>query len=199
MREPESQRELDADREFLQMAEIATDALRPSPILHRARASEGITWGEPARFMPGWLSSTRNEPGTYTSVVPVNSPERFRGALEFYKELYECSTPPGYTDSYMERALDRSIGSGGNGDELVRLLPCLAVDPGRGRRKIDFFDQPGRQERGRLDTGGQGDFGGVLFDKQDAALRSTIKWFAQPTVQRSRVELGGIIRRTTRF
>src|SRR5688572_26751460 len=68
------------------------------------RASEGITMGATsALYSFGFKYET--EPGSYRMEGAVNSADAVKG-LEFYKELYKCCTPPGYTDSYMGEGLD---------------------------------------------------------------------------------------------
>jgi len=60
-------------------------------------------------------------PGKYDMEGAVNSPDAVAG-LEFYKSLYKCCTPPGYTNSYMGEGLDAfKSGQCRHDDELVRL------------------------------------------------------------------------------
>ena len=69
-------------------------------------------------------------------------------ALEFYKELYKCCTPPGYSDAYMQEGLD-AFKSG----QVAMMMNWFAFWPGMykdenvGGDKIGFFVNPEREGR----------------------------------------------------
>ena len=125
------------------------------------RGSEGITMGATSALY-SWGFKYENTPGKYDMQGAVNSADAVE-ALEFYKSVYECCTPPGYTDSYMSHGLDAF--------------------------KSGFFVNPA-QKVAASTLGGQGISVVAYSDKQDAAL-DYIKWFAQPDVQAKWWSLGG--------
>jgi len=85
-------------------------------------------------------------------------------ALEFYKELYDCCTPPGYTNAYMGESLD-AFKSG----QVAMAMNWFAFFPGLYQDGISVIS---------------------YSDNQEAALEY-IKWFAKPEVQAKWWELGG--------
>ena len=91
-------------------------------------------------------------------------------ALEVYKELYKCCTPPGYSDAYMQEGLD-AFKSG----QVAMMMNWFAFWPGMykdenvGGDKIGFFVNPG--EKAAASTlGGQGISVVSYSDNQDGAL-----------------------------
>ncbi len=185
--EPASQMELMEIGKFFQGREIDGQT-RYGVSIFTERGSEGITMGATgALYAFGFKYET--EPGTYQMEGAVNSPEAI-AALEFYKELYECCTPPGYTDSYMEQSLDAfKSGQVAMAMNWFAFFPGLFADPDVGGDKIDFFVNP-PQNVAASTLGGQGISVVSYSDKQEAALEY-IKWFAQPEIQSQWWELGG--------
>ena len=111
-------------------------------------------------------------------------------ALEFYKELFKCCTPPGYTDGYMQEGLDAfKSGQVAMMMNWFAFFPGLYKDPGVGGERIGFFVNPGQKVEAST-LGGQGISVISYSDKKDEAL-SYIKWFAQPEVQKKWWSLGG--------
>ena len=111
-------------------------------------------------------------------------------ALEFYKALYDCCTPPGYTNAYMTESLDAfKSGQVAMAMNWFAFFPGLYADPNTGGDKIDFFVNPPQVTAGST-LGGQGISVVSYSEKQDAAL-DYIKWFAQPEVQAKWSKLGG--------
>ncbi|MGF1561919.1 MAG: ABC transporter substrate-binding protein [Geminicoccaceae bacterium] len=152
------------------------------------RGSEGITMGATSALYP-WGFKYETEPGTYQMEGAVNSPEAIE-ALEFYKELYECCTPPGYTDSYMQEGLDAfKSGQVAMAMNWFAFFPGLYKDENVGGDKIGFFVNP-EQNIEASTLGGQGISVVSYSDQQDEALQY-IKWFAQPEVQQKWWDLGG--------
>jgi len=152
------------------------------------RGSEGITMGVTAAlYTHGFKYET--EPGSYNMEGAVNSPEAVK-ALETYKELYECCTPPGYSDAYMQEGLD-AFKSG----QVAMMMNWFAFWPGMykdenvGGDKIGFFVNPGAETNASV-LGGQGISVVSYSDNQEQALQY-IKWFAQPEVQKKWAALGG--------
>lgn len=185
--EPTSQAELMEIARFFQGREIDGQT-RYGVSIFTERGSEGITMGATgALYTFGF--KYENTPGSYDMQGAVNSPEAVAG-LEFYKELYNCCTPPGYTDAYMEQSLDAfKSGQVAMAMNWFAFFPGLYADPNTGGDKIDFFVNP-PQNVAASTLGGQGISVVSYSEKQDAALEY-IKWFAQPDVQAKWWELGG--------
>ena len=185
--EPASQRELMEIAKFFQGREIDGNTIYGASIFTE-RGSEGITMGVTGALYP-WGFQYEKEPGSYEMDGVVNSAEAVE-ALEFYKELYDCCTPPGYTNSYMSESLDAfKSGQVAMAMNWFAFFPGLYADPDVGGDKIDFFVNPPQNVEGST-LGGQGISVVSYSDKQDAALEY-IKWFAQPSVQSQWWELGG--------
>ena len=152
------------------------------------RGSEGITMGATAALY-SYGFDYETEAGTYEMEGAVNSPEAVAG-LEAYKELFDCCTPPGYTDAYMGEGLD-AFKSG----QVAMMMNWFAFWPGMykdenvGGDKIGFFVNPGQNQAASV-LGGQGISVVANTDNMDGALEY-IKWFAQPEVQKKWWSLGG--------
>lgn len=184
---PNTQLELMDIARFFQEREIDGQK-RYGVSIFTERGSEGITMGATGSLY-AWGFKYENEQGSYDMEGAVNSPEAVE-ALEYYKELYKCCTPPGYTDSYMEQSLDAfKSGQVAMAMNWFAFFPGLYADPDVGGDKIGFFVNPG-QNVAASTLGGQGISVVAYSDKQDAALEY-IKWFAQPDVQKKWWDLGG--------
>ncbi|MFN3614404.1 MAG: ABC transporter substrate-binding protein [Rubrimonas sp.] len=185
--EPQTQKELMEIARFFQGREIDGRTVYGVSIFTE-RGSEGITMGA-LGTMFAWGFRFENEPGSYDMEGAVNSPEAVE-ALEFYKELYKCCTPPGYTNAYMEQSLDAfKSGQVAMAMNWFAFFPGLYADPDTGGDRIDFFVNPGQNVQASM-LGGQGISVVAYSQKQDAALEY-IKWFAQPEVQARWWALGG--------
>jgi len=184
---PETQMELKDIAEFFQGREIDGQT-RYGVAIFTERGSEGITMGVLGSLF-AWGAKFETEPGTYQMEGAVNAPEAIE-AVEFYKELYECCTPPGYTDSYMQENLDAfKSGQVAMAMNWFAFFPGLYKDENVGGDKIGFFVNPGQNVEASM-LGGQGISVVSYSDKQEAA-KEYIKWFAQPEVQAKWWELGG--------
>ncbi len=184
--EPETQRELLEIAQFFQGREIDGQT-RYGAAIFTERGSEGITMGVTSALYPFGFKY-ENTAGSYDMEGAVNSPEAVE-ALEFYKELYQTATPPGYTDSYMEQGLDAfKSGQVAMAMNWFAFFPGLAADPDL-EGKVDFFVNPPQNQAGST-LGGQGISVVAYSDKRDAALEY-IEWFASPEVQQKWWELGG--------
>ena len=185
--EPKTQQELMEIAKFFQGREIDGNKIYGAAIFTE-RGSEGITMGATGSLYTHGFKY-ENTPGEYDMEGAVNSPEAVAG-LEFYKELYDCCTPPGYTDSYMGESLDAfKSGQVAMAMNWFAFFPGLYADPDTGGDKIDFFVNPPQINAGST-LGGQGISVVSYSDKQDAALEY-IKWFAQPEVQAKWWSVGG--------
>ncbi len=173
--------------EFFQGREIDGKTVYGAAIFTE-RASEGITMGATSALYPFGFKY-ENTPGAYDMEGAVNSPEAVAG-LEFYKALYDCCTPPGYTDSYMSEGLDAfKSGQVAMAMNWFAFFPGLYKDENVGGERIGFFVNPG-QKIPASTLGGQGISVVANTDNPDGAMEY-IKWFAQPDVQKKWWELGG--------
>ena len=177
--EPKTQRELMEIAKFFQGREIDGNTVYGVSIFTE-RGSEGITMGATgALYTFGF--KYENTPGKYDMEGAVNSAQAIEG-LEFYKELYDCCTPPGYTNSYMSASLDAfKSGQVAMAMNWFAFFPGLYADPDTGGDKIDFFVNPPQYQAGST-LGGQG-ISVVSYSDKKAAALEYIKWFAQPSVQ----------------
>ncbi len=185
--EPKTQYELKEIAEFFQGREIDGNKVYGASIFTE-RGSEGITMGVTGALYPFGFKY-ENTPGKYDMEGAVNSAAAIEG-LEFYKSLYDCCTPPGYTNAYMSASLDAfKSGQVAMAMNWFAFFPGLYADKATGGDKIDFFVNPPQNQAGST-LGGQGISVVSYSDKQDAALEY-IKWFAQPDVQARWWGLGG--------
>jgi multiple sugar transport system substrate-binding protein len=111
-------------------------------------------------------------------------------ALDFYKSLYKCCTPPGYNNAYMQEGLD-AFKSGQVAMQMnwFAFFPGLFKDEKVGGNKIGFFVNP-RQKVAASTLGGQG-ISVVSYSPNRAEALEYIKWFAQADVQKKWWSLGG--------
>jgi multiple sugar transport system substrate-binding protein len=119
----------------------------------------------------------------------VNSPQAVE-ALEFYKDLYKCCTPPGHSDAYMVENLD-AYKSGQVAMQMnwFAFFPGIAKDEDVGGDKSGFFVNPPQNVEAST-LGGQGISVVAYSEKKEQALQY-IKWFANPEVQKKWWSLGG--------
>lgn len=185
--EPKTQKELLEIAKFFQGREIDGQTVYGASIFTE-RGSEGITMGVTGALY-AWGFKYENTPGSYDMEGAVNSPAAVE-ALEFYKEFYDCCTPPGYTNAYMTESLDAfKSGQVAMAMNWFAFFPGLYADPNTGGDKIDFFVNPMQNVAGST-LGGQGISVVSYSDNQEGAL-AYIKWFAQADVQAKWWALGG--------
>ncbi|MGF1622050.1 MAG: ABC transporter substrate-binding protein [Rhodomicrobiaceae bacterium] len=184
---PQSWTELKDVAEFFQGREIDGKTVYGAAI-YTERGSEGITMGVTAA-MYSWGFKYENTPGKYDMAGAVNSPEAAE-AVEFYKSLYDCCSPPGHSDAYMVENLD-AYKSGQVAMQMnwFAFFPGIAKDENVGGDVSGFFVNP-PQKVAASTLGGQGISVVSYSDKQDLALEY-IKWFAKPDVQKKWWALGG--------
>jgi multiple sugar transport system substrate-binding protein len=152
------------------------------------RGSEGITMGATSALY-SYGFKYENTPGSYDMQGAVNSAEAIAG-LEMYKAIYDCCTPPGYDNAYMEQSLDAfKSGQVAMAMNWFAFFPGLYADPNTGGDKIGFFVNPS-QNAAASTLGGQGISVVANTDNLDGAL-AYIKWFAQPDVQAKWWSVGG--------
>lgn len=185
--EPKTQKELLETAQFFQGREIDGKKVYGASIFTE-RGSEGITMGITGALY-AWGVNYEKTPGKYDMDGAINSPAAVE-ALEFYKELYDTATPPGYTNAYMGESLDAfKSGQVAMAMNWFAFFPGLYADPNTGGDKIDFFVNPAQVTAGST-LGGQGISVVSYSDHKEAAL-DYIKWFAQPEVQAKWWKLGG--------
>ena len=100
---PKTWDELKQVSEFFQKLDIDGKTVYGAAIFTE-RGSEGITMGVTAALYP-YGFEYQNPEKPYDMEGYVNSPDSVKG-LEAYKALYDCCTPPGYTNAYMQEGLD---------------------------------------------------------------------------------------------
>ena len=156
--------------------------------IYTERGSEGITMGvTSALYANGFRYDNPNKP--YELKGFVNSSAAV-SALETYKQLYDCCTPPGHSNAYMTENLDvYKSGQAAMQMNFIAFFPGIAKDPDVGGNKSAFFVNPRIGAAGAT-LGGQGISVVKYSDKQDLALEY-IKWFAQPAVQQRWWAVGG--------
>ncbi len=183
---PETWAQLKDIAEFFQGREI-DGKTRYGIALYTERGSEGITMGV-TNALYSWGFQYDNPDKPYQMEGYVNSPEAVE-ALEFYKELYECCTPPGHSDAYMVANLDAyKSGQAAMQMNFFAFFPGIAKDEQVGDVS-GFFVNPAQKTEASV-LGGQGISVVSYSDKKDLALEY-IKWFAQPDIQKRWWELGG--------
>ena len=184
---PKTWTELKQVAQFFQGREIDGKKVYGAAI-YTERGSEGITMGVTAALY-SWGFKYEKTPGKYDMDGAVNSPDAVE-ALEFYKSLYDCCTPPGHSDAYMVANLD-AYKSGQVAMQMnwFAFFPGIAKDPNVGGEKSGFFVNP-KQKVEASTLGGQGISVVSYSDKKDLALQY-IKWFAKPEVQKKWWKLGG--------
>jgi multiple sugar transport system substrate-binding protein len=177
---PKTWDELKQVAEFFQGRKIDGNTVYGAAIFTE-RGSEGITMGATSALYSFGFKYEKT-PGAYDMEGAVNSEDSVKG-LEFYKALYKCCTPPGYTDAYMQEGLD-AFKSG----QVAMMMNWFAFMPGMykdekvGGEHVGFFVNPAEKVPAST-LGGQGISVVANTDNMDGAL-AYIKWFAQPEVQK---------------
>jgi multiple sugar transport system substrate-binding protein len=156
--------------------------------IYTERGSEGITMGVTAALY-AWGFQYDDPKHPYHMDGYVNSPAAVE-ALEFYKKLFKCCTPPGHSNAYMVENLD-AYKSGQVAMQMnwFAFFPGIAKDPAVGGAKSGFFVNP-REKVEASTLGGQG-ISVVAYSENKEQALEYIKWFAQPDVQKKWWSLGG--------
>ena len=184
---PKTWTELKQVAEFFQGRQIDGKTVYGAAIFTE-RGSEGITMGATAALY-AWGLQYDDPKKPYSMAGFTNSKEAVE-ALEFYKSLYKCCTPPGYTNAYMQEGLD-AFKSGQVAMQMnwFAFFPGLSKDEKVGGDRIGFFVNPGQKVEAST-LGGQG-ISVVSYSPNQAEALAYIKWFAQPDVQKKWWSLGG--------
>ena len=185
---PATLEELQQIGEFFQGREIDGKTVYGAAI-YTERGSEGITMGVTnALYNYGFKYENPNKP--YELEGFVNSDAAVSG-LEFYKKLYETSTPPGASDAYMSANIDAyKSGQVAMQMNFAFIWPGVEADPNIGGGKSGYFANPAGPAGQYAQLGGQGISVVANSDNKDAALEY-IKWFAQKSVQQKWWDVGG--------
>jgi multiple sugar transport system substrate-binding protein len=156
--------------------------------LYTERGSEGITMGVTSAMYANGVQYV-NPQKPYDMQGFINGKSAIE-ALQTYKELYDCCTPPGHSNAYMAENLDTyRSGQVAMQMNFMAFFPGIAKDPLVGGEKTGFFTNP-RMSGAGATLGGQGISVVKYSEKQDLAL-AYLKWFAQPTIQQKWWDLGG--------
>jgi multiple sugar transport system substrate-binding protein len=184
---PKTWTELKEVAQFFQGREIDGKKVYGAAI-YTERGSEGITMGVTAALY-AWGFQYQDPGHPYQMDGFVNSAAAVE-ALEFYKSLYQCCTPPGHSDAYMVGNLD-AYKSGQVAMQMnwFAFFPGIAKDDSVGGDRSGFFVNPS-QKVAASTLGGQGMSVVSYSDHQEEALQY-IKWFAGPEVQKKWWSLGG--------
>ena len=184
---PKTWTELKQVAEFFQNRQIDGKTVYGAAIFTE-RGSEGITMGVTAALY-AWGLQYDDPKKPYAMDGFTNSKDAVE-ALEFYKSLYKCCTPPGYTNAYMQEGLD-AFKSGQVAMQMnwFAFFPGLLKDEKVGGDKIGFFVNPAQKVEAST-LGGQG-ISIVSYSPNQAEALAYIKWFAQPEVQKKWWSLGG--------
>jgi len=143
--------------------------------------SEGITMGYTSAFY-AWGAKYHNPQNDSDINGYVNSAKAVE-ALEFYRKLYECCTPPGHNNSYMLSNLESyKKGQVAMHMNFFAFFPGVASDPNVGGEKSGFFANPEHHTPAST-LGGQGLSVVSYSDKKDQAFQY-LKWFAKPSTQK---------------
>ena len=157
--------------------------------IYTERGSEGITMGVTNMLYNfGFRYGSPDNP--YVLDGYVNSPGAVAG-LQFYRDLYECCTPPGSSDWYMSETID-AFRSGQVALQMnfAFIWPGVDQDPNVGGDRSGYFPNPPGPGGHFAQLGGQGISVVSYSPNRDAALEY-IAWFAQPEIQQRWWELGG--------
>jgi len=157
--------------------------------IYTERGSEGITMGVTnALYNYGFKYENPKKP--YDMKGFVNSDGAIKG-LEYYKELYDSSTPPGSSDWYMSEDIDAyKSGQVALQMNFAFIWPGVNADPNVGGDRTGYFANPPGPGGHFAQLGGQGISVVANTTEKDAAL-AYIKWFAQPKIQARWTEMGG--------
>lgn len=185
---PQTLAELMDIAKFFQGREIDGNTVYGAAI-YTERGSEGITMGVTnALYNYGFEYGSSENP--YELEGFVNSDGAVEG-LEYYRELYECCTPPGSSDWYMGQNVDAyRSGQVAMQMNFAFIWPGVNADPNVGGDRSGYFPNPAGPYGHFAQLGGQGISVVANSDNIDGALEY-IAWFAQPSVQAQWWEMGG--------
>lgn len=143
--------------------------------------AEGITMGFTSALY-AWGAQYRNPENEKEINGYINSPKAVE-ALEFYKQLYDCCTPPEHDTAYINANLNSyKKGQVAMHMNFFGVFPNIANDPTVGCRKSGFFSNPEHHVAAST-LGGQGLSVVSYSDKRELAYKY-LKWFATSDTQK---------------
>ncbi|MBV7330963.1 extracellular solute-binding protein [Chloroflexi bacterium TSY] len=181
---------------WAQLLDIAKFFTRPDDGLYGAaiytqKDYDAITMGY-ANVMFSFGAKWQNENNEVLGIV--NSPEAI-AALEFYRELYDCCSPPGLGNAFFQETNDALI----NG-QAAMIMNYFAFFPALASPSINphaentgYFANPaGPTGLRRAALGGQGiSIVSYASPERQEAAKDFIRWFAKEETQREWALLGG--------
>jgi multiple sugar transport system substrate-binding protein len=179
-----------------QLMEIAKFFTRPDEGLYGAAIYtqldyDALTMGfENVLFSYGadWKDENNNPEGI------ANSPEAI-AALEYYRELYDCCSPPGLNNAFFQETNDAYVsGQAAMTMNYFAFFPALinpSINPHA--ESTGFFANPAGPTGERYAAlGGQGiSISSYIPEERQQASFDFIKWLATPEVQTKWAALGG--------
>ncbi len=188
---------LDVPETWQQLMDIAKFFTRPDEGLYGAaiytqKDYDGATMGyENVMFSFG---ARWQDPETNEVLGVANSPQAV-AALEYYRELYQCCSPPGMSNAFFQETNDAYIsGQAAMAMNYFAFLPALAseaINPTAAT--TGFFSNPVGPEGASFSAlGGQGlSIVSYASPERQQAAKDFIRWFAQEEIQREWAALGG--------
>ncbi|HYN88818.1 MAG TPA: sugar ABC transporter substrate-binding protein [Ardenticatenaceae bacterium] len=181
---------------WAQLMDIAKFFTRPDEGLYGAAIYtqidyDALTMGfENVLFSWGadWKDENNNVQGV------VNSPEAV-DALEFYRELYQCCSPPGMNNAFFQEVNDAFVsGQAVMAMNYFAFFPALASEGTNPHAaNTGFFANPAGPNGDRYAAlGGQGiSINAYISPERQQASMDFIKWFAQEEIQAEWGRIGG--------
>jgi multiple sugar transport system substrate-binding protein len=180
-----------------QLLDIANFFTRPDEGLYGAaiytqKDYDGATMGyENVMFSYG---ARWQDPETNEVLGIVNSPEAI-AALDFYRELYQCCSPPGMSNAFFQETNDAFIsGQAAMAMNYFAFFPALASDAiNPHAANTGYFSNPaGPDGLSHAALGGQGlSIVSYISPERQEAAKDFIRWFAQEEIQMEWALLGG--------
>ena len=189
--------DLAVPKTWQELMDIAKFFTRPEENLYGAavytqKDYDAITMGyENVMFSygAGWQNPETNE-----VLGVVNSPEAI-AALDFYRELYQCCSPPGLGNAFFQETNDAYIkGQAAMAMNYFAFFPALASDAiNPFAANTGYFANPAGPDGARhAALGGQGiSVISYISDARKQAALDFIKWFAQEEIQTEWALYGG--------
>lgn len=169
---PKTFAELKDIAEFFQKRQIDGKTVYGAAI-YTERGSEGITMGV-MDVLYSFGFQYENPAKPYDLQGYVNSAKAVKG-LEFYKQLYDCCTPPGHSDAYMSEDIDAyKSGQVALHMNFAFTWPGINADANVGGDKSGYFPNPaGPDGVAFAQLGGQGISVVSSSEKKDDALATS--------------------------
>jgi multiple sugar transport system substrate-binding protein len=180
-----------------QLMDIAKFFTRPDEGLYGAavytqKDYDGATMGYQNVFFS--YGGRWGDPETNEVLGIANSPEAIE-ALEFYRELYQCCSPPGMSNAFFQETNDAYIsGQAAMAMNYFAFFPALASEAiSPFAADTGYFSNPvGPNGESHSALGGQGmSIVSYVSPERQEAAKDFIRWFAQEEIQQEWAFLGG--------